>query len=46
MYWLRICAELQLGPSKPLAGLLEEANHVSRILGAIVVNAKQRLSVD
>jgi len=42
VYWLRICSELQLVPPKSLTQLVDEANQVSRILGAIVVSAKRR----
>jgi four helix bundle protein len=44
VYWLRICCELQVGRSRPLSQLIDEANQVSRILGAIVVNSKRRMA--
>lgn len=43
VYWLRICAVLQIGPAEELRRLQDEAEQVSRILGAIVVNTKRRI---
>jgi four helix bundle protein len=43
-YWLRICSELQLAPAAELSQLINEADQVCRILGAIVVNTKRRMA--
>ena len=42
LYWLRLCVALQLVPGDLLSHLIDEADQVSRILGAIVVSAKRR----
>jgi four helix bundle protein len=43
-YWLRVCAELRLAPPDLLSQLTNEADQVARILGAIVVNTKRRMT--
>ena len=43
IYWLRICAALELGPSESLVRLTDEGQQIARILGAIVVDTKRRL---
>jgi len=45
VYWLRICLELELGPTQDLERLRGEGEQVARILGAIVVNAKAGMAV-
>jgi four helix bundle protein len=43
IYWLRICAELKLGPEDELRELRGEGDQIVRILGAIVVSTKRRI---
>jgi four helix bundle protein len=43
VYWLRICAELKLGPEVELVQLRDEGEQISRILGAIAVSTKRRM---
>ena len=43
IYWLRICAELRIGPESELRDLRGEGDQIARILGAIVVNTKRRM---
>lgn len=43
LYWLRICAELKLGPADTLRKLQAEADQLVRILTAIAVNTKRRM---
>ena len=45
LYWLRICAALQLGPIDPLRELQAEADQLVRILTAIAINTKRRMLV-
>ena len=45
LYWLRICAELKLGPPDRLSELEGEADQLVRILTVIVVNTKRRIAV-
>jgi four helix bundle protein len=42
LYWLRLCAALQLVPADSVRASISEADQVTRILGAIVVNTKRR----
>jgi four helix bundle protein len=42
-YWLRVCAELRVGPDDLLKQLINEVDQVARILGAIVVKTKRRM---
>src|SRR5688572_30633877 len=35
VYWLRVCAELELGPPESLARLADDGQQIARILGAI-----------
>ena len=42
VYWLRLCLALELGPVDELQALRNEGEQIGRILGAIVINAKQR----
>jgi four helix bundle protein len=42
VYWLRIFLALQTEPPSEVQDLRGEAEQISRILGAIVVNAKRR----
>jgi len=43
LYWLRMCAALELGPSDQLRDLQGEADQLVRILTVIVVNTKHRI---
>jgi four helix bundle protein len=43
LYWLRICAALELGPADCLRDLQGEADQIVRILTAIAVNTKRRM---
>jgi four helix bundle protein len=43
LYWLRIWAALNLGPSDQLRELQGEADQIVRILTAIVVSTKRRM---
>ena len=43
-YWLRIFAGLELDSSQELKELAQEAEQIARILGAIVVKSKLRVS--
>ena len=43
IYWLRLCAALQLGREAELVRLRGEGDQISRILGAIVISTKRRL---
>src|SRR5688572_29143640 len=43
IYWLRICAELKIGPEAELRDLRGEGDQISRIIGAIVVSTKRRM---
>jgi four helix bundle protein len=43
LYWLRICAALELGPTDRLRDLQREADQLVRILTAIAVNTKRRM---
>ena len=43
VYWLRICAELELGPAATLSRLIDEGGQIARILGAIVVSTRRKL---
>ncbi|HLG59954.1 MAG TPA: four helix bundle protein [Vicinamibacterales bacterium] len=43
VYWLRICAALQLGPAEDLRTLRSEGDEIARILGSIVVNTRRRM---
>ena len=43
-YWLRVCSELGVGPHDSLERLIDEADQVARILGAIVVKTKRRMA--
>ena len=45
-YWLRICEALELGPRDNVAALRDEADQLSRIIPAIIVNAKRRITVE
>jgi four helix bundle protein len=45
IYWLRICAELKIGPEAELRGLRGEGDQISRIIGAIVVSTKRRMLI-
>ena len=45
VYWIRICAELKLGPEAHLRELRGEGEQITRILGAIVVSTKRRMIV-
>jgi len=40
LYWLRLLKEAGLSPQGNWESLLQEANEIARILGAIIVNAK------
>ena len=40
-YWLRLVRDSELIPSERLAGLLQEADEVKRILGAIVCKSRK-----
>ena len=42
-YWLRVCAELGFLPAATAQPLINHADQVSRILGAIVVSTKRRM---
>ena len=41
-YWLRICADLHLASDARLLPLIDEAEQISRILGAIAVSTRKR----
>ena len=43
IYWIRICAELKIGPEAELQDLRGEGDQIARILGAIVVSTKRRM---
>jgi four helix bundle protein len=43
VYWLRICIALKLGSVAEVEDLRSEGEQIARILGAIVVSAKQQL---
>ncbi|MGH9241918.1 MAG: four helix bundle protein, partial [Vicinamibacterales bacterium] len=43
IYWIRICAELEIGPEAELRDLRGEGDQIARILGAIVVSTKRRM---
>ena len=43
IYWIRICAELKIGPEAELRDLRGEGDQIARILGAIVVSTKRRM---
>jgi four helix bundle protein len=45
LYWLRICAAIELGSAETLRGLQGEADQLVRILTAIAINTKQRMLV-
>jgi len=45
LYWLRICAALELGPPKTVSRLKDESDEITRILASIVVNTKRRMLV-
>ena len=45
LYWLRICAALNLGEASRVRELQGEADQLVRILTAIVVNTKRRIAV-
>jgi four helix bundle protein len=43
LYWLRICAAVQLGPADRLRDLQLEADQLVRILTAIAINTRRRM---
>ena len=43
VYWLRICAELKVGPETEVRDLRGEGDQIARIIGAIVVSTKRRM---
>jgi four helix bundle protein len=43
IYWIRICAELKIGPEAELRDLRGEGDQIARILGAIIVSTKRRM---
>jgi four helix bundle protein len=43
VYWLRVCAALDLGPKAELTVLQGEGEQIVRILGAIVISTKRRM---
>ena len=43
LYWLRICAAIEVGPPSKLIQLQGEADQLIRILTAIAVNTKRRM---
>jgi four helix bundle protein len=45
LYWLRICAALELGPPKTVSRLKDECDEIMRILVTIVINTKRRMLV-
>jgi len=45
LYWLRICAALQLGPADTLRELQAEADQIVRILTVIAINTKRRMLI-
>ena len=45
LYWLRICAALQLGAAERLRELQAEADQLVRILTAIAINTKRRMLI-
>jgi len=45
LYWLRICAAIELGSVDRLRELQEEADQLVRILTAIAINTKRRMSI-
>jgi len=45
LYWLRICAAIKLGSVDRLRELQEEADQLVRILTAIAINTKRRMSI-
>jgi four helix bundle protein len=44
LYWLRICAALNLGPAVQVRDLQAEADQIVRILTAIVVRTKRQMA--
>jgi four helix bundle protein len=43
VYWIRVCAALQLGPEDELTRLRAEGDQISRILAAIAISTKRRM---
>jgi four helix bundle protein len=44
VYWLRLCEFIELGDRSELQDLRGEAEQIGRILGAVVVSAKRRMT--
>ena len=44
IYWIRLCQELELASQAELRALKGEGEQIARILGAIVISTKRRMT--